>query len=57
MISIKLHALNSVFTSDPYFYSEIEKLIEDILTQSLLLSGTSARDRFLFFQKLRDEIR
>ncbi|MDR0604944.1 MAG: hypothetical protein LBG80_11640 [Bacteroidales bacterium] len=56
MISIKLHAINSVFTSDSCFYSEINKLIEDMTCQSLLLSGTSARERFLFFQKLKSEI-
>jgi hypothetical protein len=56
IVSIKLHIINSVFASDPAFCLEVEKLIEDIICKSLLLSRTSARERFRFFKKLQDDL-
>jgi hypothetical protein len=57
MVSIKLHPIFSVFISDSCFYSDIEKLIKNTKSQSLLLSKTSAKKRMLFFQQLRDKIK
>ncbi|MDR2057967.1 MAG: hypothetical protein LBP83_06765 [Dysgonamonadaceae bacterium] len=54
--SIKLYTINGIFTSNEYFCSEVEKWMKDTMTKSLFLSGASARERFKFFQEIRNRI-
>lgn len=54
--SIKLYTINGIFTSNEYFCSEVEKWMKDTMTKSLFLSGASARERFKFFQELKNRI-
>jgi len=52
----KLYTINGIFTSNEYFCSEVEKWMKDTITKSVYLSGDSARERFKFFQKIKNKI-
>ncbi|MDR1368572.1 MAG: hypothetical protein LBJ72_00395 [Dysgonamonadaceae bacterium] len=54
--SIKLYTINGIFTSNEYFCSEVEKWMKNSIAMSLSLSGNSTRERFLFFQKLKNRV-
>lgn len=54
--SIKLFTINGIFTSNNAFCEETEKWIRDIISKSLYLSGASARERFKFFQQVKNQI-
>jgi hypothetical protein len=54
--SIKLYTINGIFTSNDYFCSEVEKWMKDTITKSLFLSGASAKERFKFFQHLKNKV-
>jgi len=54
--TIKLYTINGVFTSDKLFCSEVEKWMNHNIVNSLSLSGSSSRDRFQFFQKLKNRV-
>ena len=54
--SIKLYTINGIFTSNEYFCSEVEKWMKDTITKSVYLSGDSARERFKFFQEIKNKI-
>jgi hypothetical protein len=54
--SIKLYTINGIFTSNEYFCNEVEKWMEDTMSKSLFLSGASARERFRFFNQLKNKV-
>lgn len=54
--SLKLFTINAIFSNDESFNVETEKWINQIISKSSLLSGTSERERFLFFQVMRSNI-
>ncbi len=54
--TIKLFTINSLATTDQSFCSETEKWINNTISKSTFLSGASARERFRFFQQLRNRI-
>ena len=54
--SIKLYTINGIFTSNEYFCSEVEKWMKDTMTKSIFLSGASARERYKFFQEIKNKI-
>ncbi|MCC8145479.1 MAG: hypothetical protein LIO93_03360, partial [Bacteroidales bacterium] len=53
--SIKLYTINGIFTSNEYFCSEVEKWMKDTTSKSLRLSGASAKERYKFFQNLKNK--
>ena len=53
---LKLHTTNALITDDDFFGSEIEKWLKDAASKSLSLTGTSARERFMFFKHLKDKV-
>ncbi len=54
--TIKLFTINSLVTSDSSFCNETEKWIHNTISKSTFLSGVSARERFRFFQQLKNRI-
>lgn len=54
--SIKLFTVNGIVTSNYVFCEETEKWIRSVISKSLCLSGSSDRERFIFFQKLKNRI-
>lgn len=54
--TIKLFTINSIITHDPSFCEETERWINNLMTKSVLLSGASARERFKFFQNMKNRI-
>jgi hypothetical protein len=54
--SIKLYTINAIFTSNEYFCLEVEKWMKATIAKSLFLSGASARERFKFFQEIKNKI-
>jgi len=54
--SVKLYTINSMFTSDATFCSEVEKWMHNSISKSISLSGNATRERFQFFRKLKDRI-
>jgi hypothetical protein len=55
--SIKLFTINSIVTSNDTFCAETEKWIKSIIGKSLMLSGASARERYKFFQSMKNKVR
>ncbi|MDR2234016.1 MAG: hypothetical protein LBE56_12965 [Tannerella sp.] len=55
-VAIRLYAVKNIFTSNPAFCEETGKWIESIMSKSLLLSGSSAKDRIGFFRKQKVKI-
>ena len=54
--SIKLYTINGIFTSNELFGTEVEKWMKDTTSKSLRLSGASAKERYLFFQSLKNKV-
>jgi len=54
--SVKLYTINGIFTSNEYFCSEVKKWMKDTMTKSIFLSGASAKERFKFFQGIKNKI-
>ena len=54
--SIKLYTINGIFTSNKYFCSEVEKWMKDTMEKSVFLSGASARERYKFFNGIKNKI-
>jgi len=54
--SLKLYTINAVFTTDKAFNEETEKWIDNIKAKSSMLSGTSERERFQFFNQLKIKV-
>ena len=54
--SIKLYTINAILTSNDYFCNEVEKWMQNTMSKSLLLSGASAKERFKFFQEMKNKV-
>lgn len=54
--AVKLYTINGIFTSNEYFCSEVEKWMKNSIAKSVSLSGNSARERFQFFQNLKNKV-
>lgn len=54
---LKLFAANGMITYDPEFYEETEKWIHNILRKSVLISGSSQKERYLFFKTLEQKVK
>ncbi|MDR1436658.1 MAG: hypothetical protein LBI65_00925 [Candidatus Symbiothrix sp.] len=53
--SIKLYTINGIFTSNEFFCSEVEKWMQNTVSKSLRLSGASEKERYKFFQNLKNK--
>ena len=54
--SIKMYIINSITTENPTVCAEAEKWIRDLISKSILISGSSGRERFRFFQTSLNKI-
>ena len=54
--NIKLYTINSIATDNSYLCDETMKWIEDLISKSILVSGTSVKERFRFFQSSKNKI-
>ncbi len=54
--SLKLFTINAIFSKDENFNNETEKWIKQIISKSSMLSGASERERFKFFQTIKNRI-
>ncbi|MCC8134142.1 MAG: hypothetical protein LUG96_09285 [Tannerellaceae bacterium] len=54
--AIKLFTINSIITSQPTFCEQTEKWIKNNISKSSLLSGSAARERFKFFQSMKNKV-
>jgi len=54
--SVKLFTINGIFTSNDAFCEETERWIRSLISKSLYLSGSSDRERFRFFQQIKNKI-
>jgi hypothetical protein len=54
--TIKLYTVNSIFTDNIELCKETEKWINDLILKSTLISGTSVKERFRFFQTSKNKI-
>ena len=53
---IRLFAVNGMFTYDPIFCEDTEKWIHNVLRKSVLISGTSQKERHVFFKILEQKV-
>jgi len=54
--TIRLFTVNSIVTENEALCSETAKWIDDLISKSILISGTSGRERFRFFQSSHNKI-
>ena len=54
--SIKLYTINGIITSNTLFCDETEKWIHNLISKSINFTGASERERFKFFQMLRNKV-
>ncbi|GHU62216.1 hypothetical protein FACS1894123_02790 [Bacteroidia bacterium] len=54
--TIKLYTVNSIVTDNIELCRESEKWINDLILKSTLISGTSVKERFRFFQTSKNKI-
>ena len=54
--TIRLFTVNSIVTEHEALCSETEKWIQDLIAKSVLISGSSVRDRIRFFKASRNKI-
>ena len=54
--SIKLYTINGIITSNTLFCDETEKWINNLISKSINFTGASERERFKFFQLLRNKV-
>jgi hypothetical protein len=54
--TIKLYTDNIIVTDNIELCSESEKWINDLILKSTLISGTSVKERFRFFQTSKNKI-
>jgi hypothetical protein len=55
-VTVKLYAVNSIITFNRLFCEKTDKWINNIMEKSTLLSGTSARERNVFFKEYESKI-
>ena len=56
VVSMKLYTINALFTSNDYFCNEVEGWMKNTMSKSLYLSGASAKERFKFFQQMKNKV-
>ncbi len=54
--NIRLYTINSITTNNASLCTETEEWISDLISKSVLISGTSSRERFRFFQTSKNKI-
>ena len=54
--NIKLYTINSITTENQSLCAETEKWINDLISKATLISGTSGKERFRFFQTSKNKI-
>ena len=54
--TIKLYTVNSIATDNEPLCLETQKWVEDLISKSILISGTSGKERFRFFQTSKNKI-
>lgn len=55
--TIRLYTINSIVTENEALCSETAKWIDDLIAKSILISGTSVKDRIRFFQASTNKIK
>ncbi|MDR2147334.1 MAG: hypothetical protein LBE91_12825 [Tannerella sp.] len=55
-VAIRLYTVKNIVTSNPLFCEETERWMEYIINHSVLLSGSSAKERAAFFQNMKTKI-
>lgn len=53
---IRLFSTNGMITHDPVFCEETEKWVNNILRKSVLISGSSQKERHVFFKTLQQNV-
>jgi len=54
---VRLHAINSIYTEDETVCFETSKWLDDLISKSIQISGSSSgKERFLFFQALKTKV-
>ena len=54
--NIKLYTVNNIATDNQSLCAETEKWIRDLISKATLISGTSGKERFRFFQTSKNKI-
>ena len=54
--NIKLYTINSIVTENQSLCAETERWIQDLISKAILISGTSGKERFRFFQTSKNKI-
>ncbi|MDR2385336.1 MAG: hypothetical protein LBD80_06725 [Tannerella sp.] len=55
-VTIRLYTINSIITTNQTFCEKTDQWINNIISKSTLLSGTSARERNMFFKDAESKI-
>jgi hypothetical protein len=51
------NVINQLITTNPMFCNHIEKSLRNLMQKSTLISGTSAKERYRFFNFLHDKVK
>jgi hypothetical protein len=51
------NVISQIITSDPAFCGQIETSLHNLMQKSTLISGTSAKERYQFFNSLHEKVR
>jgi hypothetical protein len=53
---VRLYTLNALSISDEQFCKETENWLQRLVQRATLISGASAKDRFIFFNSQKEKI-
>jgi hypothetical protein len=51
------NVINQLITSNPVFCNQVDKTLRNLMQKSTLISGTSAKERHRFFNKLHENVK
>ena len=51
------NVINQLITSNPVFCNQVDKTLRNLMQKSALISGTSAKERYRFFNALHENVR
>ena len=51
------NVISQLITSNPVFCSQVENSLENLMQKSTLISGTSAKERYRFFNSLHEKVK
>ena len=51
------NVINQLITSNPIFCNQVDKTLRNLMQKSTLISGTSAKERHRFFNKLHENVK